>query len=85
MEVPQFKVGDLVFYRPTDSNKYANGENQLGVVLQIRKDVNSLFAVCPETEIFATEYVVKWIESGYTTSLLPFNLKKLEIPLDKNK
>ena len=80
MEVPKFKVGDLVFYKPTDSNKYANGEKQLGVILKIKKDVNPLFAICPETEIYATEYVVKWIDSGYTCSLLPFNLKKIEVP-----
>ena len=85
MESIKFKVGDLVMYRPSEENKYADSSKQLGVILRIKKDVNPLFALHPETKMFACEYVVKWIQSGYVSALLPFNLKKLEIPLDKNK
>ncbi len=83
MEIPKFKVGDLVFYQPSEDNKYACGEKQLGIVIKINTEANPLFVGFPETEMFACEYVVKWIKSGYTSSLLPFNLKKLEVPLDK--
>jgi hypothetical protein len=38
-----------------------------------------------ETEMFANEYLVRWFESGYTSRLLSFNLKKIEIPLDKKQ
>ena len=84
MEVKKFKVGDLVYYQPSEENKYACGEKQLGVVIKINKEANPLFVGFPETEMFACEYVVRWIKSGYTSSLLPFNLKKLEVPLDNN-
>ena len=77
-----FKVGDLVLYRPSEDNKYANGTRQLGVILKIKKDADPLFALHPETKMFACEYVVKWFQSGYVSALLPFNLKKVEIPLD---
>ena len=83
MEISNFNVGDLVLYVPTQPNKYANGQNQLGVIIKVKKDVNPLYILYPETQMFAREYVVKWIESGYTSSLLPFNLKKLQIPVDK--
>ena len=79
----KFKVGDLVFYCPSHDNKYADGTRQLGVVLDVKTDANPLFSKYPETEAFAHEYVVKWFESGYVSALLGFNLKKLEIPLDK--
>jgi len=82
MEIPKFKVGDLVFYQPSEQNKYAQSEKQLGVVIKINKEAHPLFIGFPETEMFACEYVVRWIKSGYTSSLLPFNLKKLEIPVD---
>jgi len=83
MKGRKFKVGDLVFYSPSENNKYADGSKQLGVVLKIVIDANPLFSSHPETEAFAHEYVVKWFESGYVSALLGFNLKKLEIPLDK--
>ena len=79
MEEKKFNIGDLVFYQPTEDNKYATGTKQIGVVLKIKEDANPLFSLHPETKMFACEYVVKWIESGYVSSLLSFNLKKLEI------
>jgi len=82
MEIQKFDVGDLVFYQPSEKNRYADGERQLGVIIRINKEANPLFVGFPETEMFACEYVVKWIKSGYTSSLLPFNLRKLEVPLD---
>tara|TARA_R100000805_G_C3557775_1_gene67612 strand:- start:311 stop:562 length:252 start_codon:yes stop_codon:yes gene_type:complete len=83
MAEKKFNIGDLVFYSPSTNNKYADGTRQLGVVLKIKTDVNPLFSKNPETQAFAHEYVVKWFESGYISALLGFNLKKLEIPLDK--
>ena len=83
MEEKNLKVGDLVFYCPSEDNKYADGSKQLGVVLKIKIDANPLFSKYPETQPFAHEYVVRWFESGYVSALLGFNLKKLQIPLDK--
>lgn len=82
MEHMKFKVGDLVIYQPSEENKYADSSKQLGVILKIKRDVNPLFALHPETKMFACEYVVKWFQSGYVSALLPFNLKKMQIPLD---
>lgn len=81
MELKKFEVGDLVCYNPTEDNEYALAKH-LGVIIEVKKDSNPLFSLSKETQIFADEYVVKWIESGYTSTLLPFNLKKIEIPLD---
>lgn len=83
MEREELKVGDLVFYRPSEENRYANGERQMGVVLQVIEEANPLFVLRTETEIFANEYVIKWFKSGYTSRLMEFNLKKIEVPLDK--
>ena len=83
MESQKLKVGDLVFYRPSEENRYADGQRQMGVILRVFKEVNPLFVLRTETEMFADEYEVKWFESGYTSRLLSFNLKKIEIPLDK--
>jgi hypothetical protein len=85
MEIPEFEVGDLVFYKPSEENRYADGQRQLGVVIRVNRDANPLFVGFPETEIFACEYVVKWIVSGYISTLLPFNLTKLEAPVDKDR
>ncbi len=79
----KFEVGDLVFYRPTNGNRYADGSKQLGVVIEIKKDQTPLFLSFPEKEYFEYEYRVKWINSGHISNLLGFNLKKLEI-IDKS-
>jgi len=84
-ERKKLKVGDLVFYRPTEDNRYADGEKQMGVILEVIEEANPLFILATETEEFADEYVVKWFKSGYTSKLLSFNLKKIEIPLDKKE
>lgn len=83
MEIPEFKVGDLVFYQPSEKNKYADGEKQMGVILAVRKDVFPLFSYTEGLESFGNEYVVRWFESGYTSTLMGFNLKKIEVPVDK--
>jgi len=77
---PKFKVGDLVYYRPTNNNFYADGTKQLGVVVDICLDQTPLFINFPEKEYFEYEYKVVWINSGYTSMLLGFNLVKLENP-----
>jgi|10_taG_2_1085330.scaffolds.fasta_scaffold356072_2 hypothetical protein len=76
----KFEVGDLVFYNPSYNNSYANGTKELGVVIAIIKDRTPLFLSFPEKDYFEFEYRVKWIKSGYVSTLLGFNLKKLEIP-----
>ena len=83
MEENELKVGDLVFYRPTEENRYADGQKQMGVILEVFKEANPLFVLRTETEMFADEFLVRWFESGYTSRLLSFNLKKIDIPLDK--
>ncbi len=85
MESNELKVGDLVYYKPTEDNRYADGKKQMGVVLQVIKEANPLFVLRTETEMFADEYVIKWFQSGYTSTLMAFNLKKIEIPLDKKE
>jgi|TARA_R110000803_G_scaffold56095_1_gene113259 hypothetical protein len=83
VEESELKVGDLVFYRPTEENRYADGQKQMGVILEVFKEANPLFVLRTETEMFADEFLVRWFESGYTSRLLSFNLKKIDIPLDK--
>ena len=55
----------------------------MGVILEVFKEANPLFVLRTETEMFADEFLVRWFESGYTSRLLSFNLKKIDIPLDK--
>ena len=83
LKKPVFSVGDLVFYQPSETNKYANGERQMGIILDIIPEVAPLFEVLPDAELWMYEYRIKWIETGYTSTLHAFNLKKVEVPLDK--
>ena len=76
----KFKVGDLVFYRPSQRNNYANGTKQLGVVVDVIREKPPLFLSFPEKDIFEFEYKVIWINSGHVSKLLYFNLEKLETP-----
>jgi len=80
MKILKLEVGDLVCYKPSEDNKYANGQNQIGVVLRVIKDVNPLFMLIEDSEIYMHEYVVRWFVSGYTSTLLPFNLRKFKPP-----
>jgi hypothetical protein len=80
---PIFKLGDLVFYQASEMNRYANGERQMGIVLEIIPEVSPLFEYLEDAELWMYEYKVKWIETGYTSTLHGFNLKKIEIPVDK--
>jgi len=82
---PKFKIGDLVFYQASEINKYANGEQQMGIVLEIIPEVAPLFESLPNAELWCYEFKIKWIETGYTSTLNAFNLKKIEIPVDKPK
>ena len=83
MKEPKFKVGDLVFYQASEINRYANGERQMGIVLKVTPEVSPLFEDLPDAHMWAYEFKVKWIETGYTSTLHGFNLKKIEVPLDK--
>jgi len=85
VKVEEFKVGDLVFYQPSQDNIYADGQRQLGVIVKIKKDTNPMLYNFPESDILCYEYVVRWIQSGYTSTLMPFNLKKLELPIDNDQ
>jgi len=82
MNEPKFKVGDLVYYRPTYCNAYADGSKHLGVIVEVKREGLPLFLNFPENEIFEFEYIIKWINTGYTSSLMGFNLEKLEAPKD---
>ena len=77
---PKFNVGDLVYYKPTFQNHYADGSRELGVVLRVVKDTTPLLTSFPEKKYFEYEYTVKWMNSGFTSKLLRFNLDKLNIP-----
>jgi hypothetical protein len=76
----EFKVGDLVTYQPSLQNFYADGTRELGVVLEVLKEKIPLFVNFPEKNYFEHEYRVKWITSGYTSTLLGFNLRKVKTP-----
>lgn len=75
----ELKVGDLVVYQPSHQNFYADGSKELGVIIDIMKERIPLFINFPDKSYFEHEYKVKWINSGYTSTLLGFNLKKIEI------
>ena len=77
--MPKFNVGDLVFYRPSVINFYADGTKKLGIVLDVYYDRNPLYVNFPEKQYFEYEYRVTWINTGYTSVLLGFNLEKLTI------
>ena len=83
MKEPKFKVGDLVFYQASEINKYANGEQQMGIILEVIPEVAPLFEALPNAELWCYEFRVQWIETGYTSTLHGFNLKKIEIPKEK--
>ena len=74
-----FKVGDLVYYNPTVENIYADGTKHLGVVIKVIESRPHFYGSFPEKDLFEYEYKIKWIESGHVSTLLGFNLKKLEI------
>ncbi len=80
MNIGHFKIGDLVYYKPTNNNYYADGTKELGVIVEVFVDRTPLYVNFPEKEYFEYEYKVIWINSGYTSVLLGFNLKKLKIP-----
>jgi hypothetical protein len=82
---PKFKVGDLVFYQASEINRYANGEKQMGIILEVIPETAPLFEMLPDAELWSYEFRVKWIETGYTSTLNGFNLKKIKIPVDKTK
>ena len=78
--MPKFSIGDLVYYMPSSSNFYADGTKKLGVIIEVRADENTLYQNFPEKDIFQYEYKVAWINTKYTSILLGFNLRKLEVP-----
>ena len=75
----KFNVGDLVFYKPSATNIYADGTKKLGVILDVYVDRSPLYVNFPQKQYFEYEYKVAWINTGYTSVLLGFNLEKLEI------
>ena len=77
--MPKFNIGDLVFYRPSVNNIYADGTKKLGVILDIYHDRSPLYVNFPEKQYFEYEYKVTWINTGHTSVLLGFNLEKLKI------
>jgi len=79
----ELKVGDLVYYKPSERNFYADGTKQLGVIIEILEDRMPLCINFPEKDFFQYEYRVLWIETGYKSVLLEFNLKKLVIEEEK--
>ena len=59
MNKPKFKDGDLVYYRPTYCNDYANGTRNLGVVIEVKREGLPLFLNFLENEIFEFVYLIK--------------------------
>jgi hypothetical protein len=79
MEKQNLKVGDLVVYQPVHQNFYADGSKELGVILEVLEERIPLYINFPDKNYFEHEYKVKWINTGYTSTLQGFNLKKIEI------
>ena len=79
VNLPYYDVGDLVYYNPSHDNFYADGTKQLGIIVEIITENAPLYHNFPDKEYFAYEYRVRWINSGYESVLLGFNLKKLAV------
>jgi len=85
MEIEKFKEGDLVFYHDLIEETFARSDRQLGVVVKVYKDVSPLFSHMRGGDKYVDEYVVVWIATGFRSTLLGINLKKVEAPQGEDK
>ena len=82
MEINNLKKGDLVYYKDYIRDSFAMPGKQLGVIVHVYEDINPLFDYMSDNKMFANEYVVIWIATGFRSRLLGINLIKVEVPSD---
>ena len=82
MDINTLKKGDLVYYNDFIEESFARPGKQIGVVVHVYENVNPLFEYMSNNKVFANEYVVIWIATGFRSRLLGINLTKVEAPLD---
>lgn len=85
MKITKFKEGDLVYYDDLIEDTFAKSDKQLGVVVHVHKDVSPLFSHMRGGENYVDEYVVVWIATGFRSTLLGINLRKMELPQGEDK
>jgi hypothetical protein len=85
MKVAKFKEGDLVFYHDLIEETFAKSDKQLGVVVKVYENVSPLFSHMEGGDKYLDEYLVVWIATGFRSTLLGFNLKKVEIPQGEDR
>lgn len=80
MNIPKFKKGDLVYYDDFMEDSLARPNKQIGVVVHVFENVSPLFSHLKNGEHYVDEYIVIWIGTGFRSTLLGLNLRKVEIP-----
>jgi len=80
MEIEKFKKGDLVYYNDYVEETFAKSDKQIGVVVHVFENVSPLFSHLKSGEHYVDEYIVVWISTGFRSTLLGLNLRKVEIP-----
>ena len=80
MEIKKFKKGDLVHYHDYIEETFAKSDKQIGVVVHVYENVSPLFSYMKGGDKYVDEYVVIWISTGFRSTLLGLNLRKVEMP-----
>ena len=85
MHVTKFKEGDLVYYQDLIEETFAISDKQIGVIVRVYENVSPLFSYMKGGDKYVDEYVVVWIATGFRSTLLGINLKKVEAPQGEDK
>ena len=80
MDINKLKKGDLVYYNDFIEDTLAKSDKEMGVIVHVYEHVNPLFDYMTDGKIYAHEYVVIWISTGFRSTLLGINLRKVEPP-----
>ena len=80
MHVTKFKEGDLVYYQDLIEETFAISDKQIGVIVRVYENVSPLFSYMKGGDKYVDEYVVVWIATGFRSTLLGINLKKVTLP-----
>ena len=82
MNINGLKKGDFVYYNDFIEDTFAKSDKQLGVIVHVYEHVNPLFDYMRGGDLYAHEYVVIWISTGFRSTLLGMNLTKVVLPSD---
>ena len=85
MKVTKFKEGDLVYYHDLIEETFAKSDKQLGVIVHVYENVSPLFSHMKGGDKYVDEYVVVWIATGFRSTLLGLNLRKVTLPQGEDK